>query len=86
MCIYVSINGLFKLIEITGIIFSIDKISQIFLLDEIIMESLGKAGVDIPEDDPDDITVTFIQFLLLMEELNNFDKDIDEEKLMQFIK
>ena len=50
------------------------------------MESLGKAGVDIPEDDPTDLTVTFTQFLLVMEELNNFDKDIDEEKLMQFIK
>ena len=50
------------------------------------MESLGKVGVDIPSDDPTDLTVTFNQFLLLMEELNNFDKDIDEEKLMKYIK
>ena len=50
------------------------------------MESLGKVGVDIPADDPADLSVTFNQFLLLMEELNNFDKDVDEEKLMQYIK
>ena len=50
------------------------------------MESLGKVGVDIPEDDPADLSATFNQFLLLMEELNDFDKDIDEEKLMQYIK
>ena len=50
------------------------------------MESLGKAGVDIPEADPTELTVTFTQFLLVMEELNNFDKDMDEGKLMKYIK
>ena len=37
------------------------------------MESLGKVGVDIPADDPADLTVTFNQFLLLMEELDKGD-------------
>ena len=50
------------------------------------MESLDKVGVDIPKDDSTDLTVTFDQFLLFMEELNNFDKDIDEEKLIKYIK
>ena len=50
------------------------------------MENLCKVGVDIPEDDPTDLVVTFNQFLRLMEELTNFDMDIDEEKLMQYIK
>ena len=50
------------------------------------MENLAKVGVDIPEDDPTGLVVTFNQFLRLMEELTNFDMDIDEEKLMQYIK
>ena len=50
------------------------------------MESLGKVGVDIPTDDPTDLTVTFSQFVMLMEEVNNFDKDMDEGKLMKYIK
>ena len=57
-----------------------------YSLDEIVMENLGKVGVDIPEDDPTDLVITFNQFLRLMEELTNFDMDIDEEKLMQYIK
>ena len=50
------------------------------------MENLGKVGVDIPEDDQTNLVITFNQFLRLMEELTNFDMDIDEEKLMQYIK
>ena len=57
-----------------------------YSLDEIVMENLGKVGVDIPEDDQTNLVITFNQFLRLMEELTNFDMDIDEEKLMQYIK
>ena len=55
-------------------------------LDMIVTENLSKVGVHIPENNPTELAVTFKQFLLLMEELNNFDEDIDEEKLMQYIK
>ena len=52
----------------------------------IVTENLSKVGVHIPENNPTELAVTFKQFLLLMEELNNFDEDVDEDKLMQYIK
>ena len=59
---------------------------KFLFLDVIVTENLRKVGVHIPENNPTELAVTFKQFLLLMEELNNFDEDVDEDKLMQYIK
>ena len=53
--------------------------------DDILLEILDHVGVTV--EDQDKITVTFDQFLLMMREVNNYDKDkIDSEKMMEYIK